>query len=497
MSSSDTDMTDSTPAPESNEKPKLTLEVRVDKPSACQRHVTVTISRDDVDRYFNEAFSGLMSNASVPGFRAGRAPRKLVEQRFREQVADQVKGSLLMDSMSQISEEHDFSAISEPDFDFEAIEIPTAGPMKFEFDLEVRPEFDLPQWKGLKLDRLSRDFTPKDIDARLAEILQDEALLIPHDGPASVGDHLVVNLRSSQGGRPLTSEQEVSLQIRPVLSFPDARLEGFDALMEGVQAGETRRAQVTISHDATAVELQGEVVDVEFEVLEVKKVELPEIDEPLLEKLGNLKNVGELRDLVKEDLGRRLDYQQQRRIRQQITALLTQTANWELPPDLVKRQSRRELDRAILEMRSSGFSEDEILAYEHELKQNSLSSTKTALQEHFILERIAEEEKLDAEPRDYELEIQMIAAQSRESIRRVRARIEKKGLMDALRNQIIERKVLKLIEQHAKFQELKYEPEKNATAPVEVTLSGVAESDIPAAKHAAESQSLQQPVDRS
>jgi trigger factor len=141
MSSPETDTTTG-PDPAAPEKPKLTLDVRVDKPSACQRHVSVTIAREDVDRYFNEAFSGLMPNAAVPGFRAGRAPRKLVEQRFREQVADQVKGSLLMDCMAQISEDYDFSAISEPEFDFEAVEIPHSGPMKFEFQLEVRPEFE-------------------------------------------------------------------------------------------------------------------------------------------------------------------------------------------------------------------------------------------------------------------------------------------------------------------------------------------------------------------
>merc|ERR1712000_244630 len=78
------------------EKPKLALEVKVDEPSACQRHVTVTVSRDDIERYFKEAFDDLAPKAEVPGFRAGRAPRKLVESKFREQMSDQVKGSLLM-----------------------------------------------------------------------------------------------------------------------------------------------------------------------------------------------------------------------------------------------------------------------------------------------------------------------------------------------------------------------------------------------------------------
>ena len=91
--------------------------MKIDSPSACERHVTVTIPREDIDRYFDKAFGELMPTAEVPGFRAGRAPRKLVEHRFRKEVADQVKGSLLMDSLAQISEDQKFAAISEPDFD--------------------------------------------------------------------------------------------------------------------------------------------------------------------------------------------------------------------------------------------------------------------------------------------------------------------------------------------------------------------------------------------
>ena len=89
----------------------------------------------------------------------------------------------------------------------------------------------------------------------------------------------------------------------------------------------------------------------------------------------------------------------------------------------------------------------------NELRQNSMESTKTALKEHFILERIAEEGEIAEQPEDFEAEIKMIAAQSREPVRRVRARIEKQGLMDALRNQIVERKVIEKIVDVAKVTE--------------------------------------------
>ena len=123
----------------------------MESPGACQRHVTVTVARADIERYLSEAFDELVPKAEVPGFRPGRAPRKLVESRFKEQVTEQVKGSLLMDSLGQVSDDHEFSAISEPDLDFDAISIPDDGPLTFEFDVEVRPDFEPPQWKGLKL----------------------------------------------------------------------------------------------------------------------------------------------------------------------------------------------------------------------------------------------------------------------------------------------------------------------------------------------------------
>src|SRR4051812_18299028 len=99
-----------------NEKQRLALDVKIDQPSACERHVTVTVGHEDVDRYLKDAFNDLMPKAELPGFRPGRATRKLVESRFKEHVADQVKGKILMDSLSQLSDDHKFTAISEPDF---------------------------------------------------------------------------------------------------------------------------------------------------------------------------------------------------------------------------------------------------------------------------------------------------------------------------------------------------------------------------------------------
>jgi trigger factor len=249
--------------------------------------------------------------------------------------------------------------------------------------------------------------------------------------------------------------------------------------MEGSRPGQRRRGRVTLTRDAHNDELRGEDVDVEFEVLEVKQLKLPELTEQFLEEMGEFESEEELRKAVKEDLERQLHYEQQRNTRRQITAQLTESATWELPPAMLRRQSARELERAVMELRRSGFSEEEIRARENELRQNSTDSTSTALKEHFILERISEEEEVDVEEGDHEKEIQLIASQSGETPRRVRAQLEKRGLMDVLRNQIIERKVLQLVEDAANFVDEPFELRNPRVEAIDMAAGGGGASSIP------------------
>jgi len=220
---------------------KLDLEVEIKEVGACQRHVTVTVSRADIDRYLDKSYSEMMGTANVPGFRQGRAPRKLIEARFRDEVIDQVKGNLLVDSMSQVTETEKLAAISEPDIDPLAVEVPDEGAMTFEFDLEVRPDFEVPQWKGLKIERPLHEFGDDDVKQRLQEVLSEQGRLVPFDGAASTGDYIVTKLIFSHDGQELARSDEEVIRIRPVLSFRDGKIEDFDKLISGAKAGRKMR----------------------------------------------------------------------------------------------------------------------------------------------------------------------------------------------------------------------------------------------------------------
>ncbi len=464
------------------EKPKLQMEIAIDKPSACERHVRVSIAREDVDRYLKDAYDELVPKAEVPGFRPGRAPRKLVESRFKENVVEQVKGKLLMDSLTQMGDEQEFSAISEPEFDFESIQMPDDGPMHFEFDIEVRPEFDMPQWKGLKLERPTHQYTDAEIREHLAKLLAKYGTMEDHEGPIEAGHFATITLRAIHNGEQISQLTEETIEVKPTLSLADAKVEGFDKLLIGKQPGDKVETKVTISPESDNEALRGQEVTLSMEVAAVEQRRLPELTPAFLDKIGGFKDESELMTEVRSELEKQLKFHQQRHVRQQITGSLTVAANWELPKDLLRRQAAREYERMTMELQSAGFTDEMIRAYMNDIQQNALASTAKALKEHFILERIAEEEKIEAQPDDYDAEVELIAEQADESPRRVRARLEKRGLMDTLRNQIIERKAIELIQSQAEFKDVAHKPQKDEVVAVSYPGAGAATAEIPVAK---------------
>lgn len=461
-------------APASDSAP-LQVEYEVQPRGACQRHVVVTVPRAEIDRYFDEAFDEMMPTAQVRGFRPGKAPRKLVVARYRQEVAEQVKSRVLLDGVTTVIDRSGLVPISEPEMDPAAIELPEEGPLVFEFDLEVRPEFELPQWQGLKIRRPTRQFTDEDVDNRLRDVLASHGTLVPSDQPAAPGDYVAVDITFRHGDEELSRLEEEVVCLRPTLSFQDGNIAEFDRLMSGARPGETRTAKVQLSQAAGNPALAGAEVTAEIKVLDVKKLQLPEMTPAFLQELGGFRDEAELREAVKQSLERQLEYEQRKRVREQITQALVASADWELPQTLLRRQATRELQRAVLELRRSGFSESEIRAHENYLRQNSLAATARALQEHFILERLAEEQKIEAGDDELESEVSLIALQSGESPRRLWARLEKSGQLDAVRNQVVERKVIELILAHAQFEDEPYAVPRPQVEAVQFAIAGAEE----------------------
>jgi trigger factor len=475
------DQVEETATEADDDNDRLDVQVKVNEVGACERHVIVTVSAADIDKYKDEAYSDLMPKAQIPGFRIGRAPRKLVESRFKSDVIDQVKGSLIMDAMTQVTDEQDFSAISEPDFNFEAVQMPEDGDLTFEFNVEVRPEFDMPEWKGLDLEKVVHEYSDEEVDNRATELLQRYGDVEDVDGAIEAGDTVNVSIEFKDGDEVTSTFSDQNVIVRGNLSFADGSIDGFGDLIIGASTGDVKETTAKLSDSLDDEDLSGKEYAAAVTINSVKRTTSPELTPEFLEEVGGFESEEDLKNAVREELERQLNYHQQQRTRSQITELLTAEANWELPPQLLRRQSQRELQRSILELQASGFPDEEIRRHINRLQQNLLGSTEKALKEHFILERIAEDNDLDATPEDIEREILIIAMQQQTSPRRVRAQLEKRGDMDALRNQIIERQAIELITEEANYTETDLPEDENSdTFALSGAISGVQPGSRPA-----------------
>jgi trigger factor len=223
--------------------------------------------------------------------------------------------------------------------------------------------------------------------------------------------------------------------------------------MVGAKAGDKRNVDISMTDAVSDPRLKGQTVQATFEVKDVKSLRLPELDEQYLEKYS-CKNAEQFNETLRVVLQRRLEYAQRQSIREQVLGLVTASATWELPQDLLQRQARKTLARRVMEMREAGVSEEEIKARERMLQRDVLSSTAQALKEHFVLQKIAEAEKIEIDQEDIDMEIERIADVYGESPRRIRAQFERDDLMETLAAQLIERKALDLILASAQYEDV-------------------------------------------
>jgi trigger factor len=445
------------------EKERINQAVDIADVGPCKKHIKVTVDRSSIDELFRDKFTELMKETVVPGFRKGKAPRKVIEKLYHKEVGEQIKGQLLMASLEQLAEENDIAPISPPDLNPNKIEIPKTGSLVYEFDVEVRPEFDVPEYKGLKLKRPVRQFTAEDVAREERRLLSPYGQMVPKDGPVERDDFVIVDMTTRWENRVIGSAKELTLRVDDRLAFRDGVAEKFAQQVVGARANDTRVVDVTLGSKVANPLLHGKTVDATLEIKDVKTMRLPELTHEFLHNFG-VHSEGEFRDEVHKLLERRLAYTQRQSAREQILQHFVQASQWELPRDLLVRQARRSMNRRAMEMRESGMSDQEIEGQLRLMQQDIVQSTELSLKEHFVLQKIAELEEFDVDEEEINAEIEAMAEESGESPRRVRAQLEKDQALDTLAALIIERKALDLILSQAEYEEVPLDQPQPAVA---------------------------------
>lgn len=445
---------------------KLDLRVDVTDAGPCRKHISVVVAEADVQAIRETTVDEFAAKATVPGFRVGRVPRRLVESKFKRELADELKQRVLVSSLEQLTEEYELDPINEPDMDVESLEIPEQGDFEYTFEVEVRPDVEIPDFSSLKLKKTVGEVTDEDVQKYLEQMLLDYGEKVPTDGPATSGGYISASIAFERNGKVAREMHGLSLRVLPTLRFHDAEIEGFDQLIEGASAGETREIEFQISKEAESVPMRGETLKAVISIEAVQDFIPAVLDKELLDRMG-VESEEELRDRIRQVLEYQIEYRQRQSARQQLLDQITASAEWELPEELVMKQVENALHREILEMQQAGYSTREIQARENDLRQRSISVTTQAMKEHFVLDRIATDNNIEVQSEDLEMEILKMSFQSGETPRRLRARLVKTGVIENLEAQIRERKAIDLALAGASYEETPLDEELVADLNVE------------------------------
>ncbi len=444
------------------EMKKLPQQVEITDAGPCRKHVKVTIERVAIDALIEEKFSDLMlkNPPQVSGFRPGKAPRKIIERTYKNEVYGEAKTQLLMASLEQLAEDSTLSPLSPPELDPGSVLIPEAGPMVYEFRIEVRPEFDLPSYKNLKVKKPVHDFSDAEITREGDRLLEPYGSLVPKDGVVALFDTVTVDAVIRDGDKELNKVNEIALKVEKRLALSDGVAQDFGAQMTGAKVGDTRTVDITLSQEVGTESLRGAKVQAAFTIKEIKATRKPELTEALYENFG-VRNAEQYSEYVRARLNRFMEYTQRNAARASVFETLAKDAKFDLPQDLLVRQARKTLQRRVMEMRSSGMNDEQILGRQRVLEQDVIRTTAAALKEHFVLQKIAEIEKLEIEDEDIDAEIEAIADRSGESPRKVKARMEREDMLEALATELLERRALETVLATAEYEEYPFDPLKS------------------------------------
>lgn len=436
---------------------RMSLQVQIRDIGSCRKHVSVTIPEADIADIRDDALAELSSKAQVPGFRVGKVPRSILLKKFKKEITADIKQKLLLASLEQLSDEYEIEPISEPKIDVESLDIPDSGEFHYEFEVEVRPDFDLPDYAGIQINRSSGEPTEEEFTAYKEQFIASYSERVTTDAAAASGDSVVCDITFTHDGKMINEAKNVSVTLFSRLNFQDAALENFDQLLAGAKAGDSREGQITISLQSPIVEMRGEKVGVTFSVTEVQNLQVPTVDAEFCERLGAA-DEAELDGMLRSALTRQVEYQERQETRRQVLDKITASADWDLPESLVRQQTENALRREVLEMSQAGFAQEQIMARESQIRQEALETTRQALKEHFVLDKIATRENIECDQSDIDRELLMMSFQSGEPVRKLRARMVKTGMIENLEAQLRERKAVDFILASASFVEVPRKP---------------------------------------
>ncbi len=403
---------------------------------SVKREIQVEIPAAEVARETDSLIQKYQKLARLPGFRVGHVPASIIRQRFAEDIKSEVVEALVPRYFRREAEKLGLQPVSQPQVS--DLHIHDGEPLRFKASFEIMPELKVEGYKELRAERPQISITDDEVEEALASLREEHATFVSIEGrPLEDGDFAQVSLH----GKPKEADQPAASSgssSKPgVAESQPVHMD--DVLVE--IAGKTTMPEFTENlRGATAGD---ERTFDTIKVNSLKQKNLPVLDETFAKELGDFANLDEVRKKIREGLEAERTHAAEHAAKDKLVAELVKRHDFEVPEALVDRQIDIRLERglralAVQGMRAEDMKKMDLARLRAGQREQAINEVKASL----LLEKIADEEKIDVSDEELDHEIEALAKQSKQTSEAIRARLTRDGALDRIRSRIRSEKTL-------------------------------------------------------
>jgi trigger factor len=423
------------------------MKVAVEKQPGSVSKLQIELPAEEVTKEWDAIASSFARFAKIPGYRPGKAPRAVIDKRFRKEIQDELTKKLVSRSYHEAVEQEQLRVASLTNI--EDIQFGEDKSMRFRATVVTAPEFDLPDCKNIPVQLPDTKVSDAEVEAAIERLRDQSADFVDVPGRAlEMGDFAVLDFQGSIENRPISEiAPQASKNLHGSQKFwlhvaTENFLPKFCEQLIGVRPGETRLVIVNFPDEFLVKELAGKKADYAVTLREIKEKVLPAIDEALAAKLAPGKTLTELRQLIEHDLEHAKEHDAERAKEAQIVKYLHEQIQFELPQALLQNETRRALAELVQRNRERGVTDEMLKEKEKELIDAAAGMAAHRLKTNFILHRIAERENIQITKDDLDLRVRQEAARYDISSEKMRKELQQRNALDDVSEQLLVGKTL-------------------------------------------------------
>jgi len=432
------------------------VNVTVENQAACRKLVRIEVDAQTVDSMFESITKEFQKQASLPGFRPGKAPVAMVLKKYEQDIADEVKRKLISENYRKATDEQKLDVLGYPEI--KEVQFGRGQPLQFEAVIETVPDIELPEYKGLPAKREAQKVTDEDVEKAL-NVLRDQRLDYKTvERPLANGDVAVVNYTGTCDGKPITEMALTAKGITEQKGFwiptdQASFIPGFADQLIGTKAGDKRTVNVDFPADFATRELQGRKGVYEVELVEVKEKVLPELNDEFAKSFG-AESLEKLREGVRKDLENELTYKLDRSVRNQVIKSLLDKVKFDLPESAVAQETRNVVYDIVRENQKRGVARELIEKEKDNIYSAASQGAKERVKTAFLFRKIAEKEDIKVSNEEVLRRVHALASIYQVEPKKFLQDLQKRNGLIEIYDQLASEKVAEFLQKNAQIEEV-------------------------------------------